>query len=76
MKTADICLTIYEWNAVLDELANAGVSFYEIYGQVEDLVFGYPDSEDNYEWLTIEASEEAFDELRDIFEDLGFLVQF
>lgn len=76
MVTHDICLTVKEWDAVLDKLANAGVSFYEIYGEVEDLVFGYPDSLLNYEWLTIEASEEAFDELRDIFEELGLRVQF
>lgn len=72
MKTEDICLTVREWRDVLDELNDNNVSYHEI----EDLVFGYPDSMYNYEWLTIEASEEAFDELRDIFEKLGFLVQF
>ena len=76
MITYNICLTVAEWEDVLDELSHAGVSFYEIYGQVEDLVFGYEGDIYNYEWLEITASGEAFEELAYIFDKLGLVTNF
>lgn len=76
MKTVSLVLTVYEWRKVLHELSDAGVSFYELYGDVENLVFGYKGDMNTYERLDLTGSDDAFDELRQIFNDLGFVIDF
>ena len=60
MSTVPVLATHEKWLQILDELAEVGPCFYQMYGDVEDVVLEHKDG-DEY-WIDLTGDEDAWAE--------------
>ena len=73
MKTKNYKFQYKQWCKILDELINAGSSFYDFYGDVEIIVADNTDYDPEKEFeLLLTGQDDSFEELKSILEELQY----
>lgn len=70
MKTKTIKYSYINWDNILDELVNAGKSFYAFYGDIESAIIKhYPDTNSKFE-VTLTGDDDAWEEFDAIVQEV------